>query len=712
MASALLNPAVVLAEIMREFRLSARSLVRTPVWTGMLVLTIALGVGSTASVNGFVRGLVAHASLTGDPETAGSISRIGQLLDAAALAVFVVACANVASFLLARASARALETAVRVAIGAGRKQLARQVVADSVTMAIAGALAGAILAFWIGRVVPALLFDEDAQKMAFAADPFGVAMITTVCAAITIACGLLPLIETRDDAGAIIQRENSGPSRRSTRLGAVLVVAQVTVCTLLVISTGLLFAGFRSALQTGAGRRLSYPLVVSIEALQSSSKTEEESSGMRYFDAAVRATEEIVSATSIAWTASVPGNRPAWQSFEFETPDLPLRNMPFVATSFTSRTLDTLIMPPAAGRLFGTRDTGTCGSVVITTEAARDIGADPIVGRSIETPSGEWVDIVGVVDVRDESVARVFHYAPDDEAAAVPTPGTYRAPHLQGSRASVLDVNIVSANYFGFMGFPLVDGRSFTPTSDRCRVAIVNKEAAERYFNGKAVGAALVDRLGRRSTIIGVIDQAKLRAASRDVPPTVYFPWQQDFLFRMTLMAETRGVSNAALERLRRRIAFIPGGREDRIIVRTLDEHLSRTAFAPERIATVLVGASAAIALSLGGLGLYGLMSEAARRRRREFSLRIALGAQGGHLFRHVIAEGVRLVAAGSIAGMLGSLLVAQSISRITPADESLSPWIWIAAPLTLALVVTVASLVPARRALASDPLLIMKVDR
>jgi ABC-type antimicrobial peptide transport system permease subunit len=95
----------------------------------------------------------------------------------------------------------------------------------------------------------------------------------------------------------------------------------------------------------------------------------------------------------------------------------------------------------------------------------------------------------------------------------------------------------------------------------------------------------------------------------------------------------------------------------------------------------------------------------------REFALRIALGARGGHVFGQVIAEGARLVIAGIVAGMLASVLVAQSISRITPANEPLSPWIWIAAPLTLALAVTAASVLPARKALASDPLLIMKDD-
>jgi len=448
-----------------------------------------------------------------------------------------------------------------------------------------------------------------------------------------------------------------------------------------------------------------------MEALQTSSKAVETTSGLRYFDDAVRATRDVAAATSVAWAATVPGNRPIWQSFEFETADLPLRAMSFVATPFTPRTLDTLIMPPAAGRLFGTRDAGKCGGVVLTTEAAREIGADPIIGRSIETPSGEWAEIVGVVDVRDEAVPRVFHYKPGGDEPVAPATATYRAPQLTPSQATELDVNIVSSNYFEVMGFPLVDGRSFTQTADPCRVAMVNEQAADLYFKGAAVGAAIIDRLGRRTRIIGVVGSAKLRAVSRAVPPTVYFPMEQDFLFRMTLVAETGGVDRAMLGRLHRRLAAIPGGREDRIIVRTLDDHLSRTSLAPERIATVLVAWSAAIAVALGMLGLYGLMSEASRRRRREFALRIALGARGGHVFRQVIAEGARLVVAGIIAGMLGSILVAQSISRVTPANEPLSPWIWVAAPLTLALAVTVASALPARKALGSDPLLIMKDD-
>jgi hypothetical protein len=701
---------VVLADFTREIRHSARSLGRTPIWTLMLILTIALGIASNASVDGFVRGLISQASLIDDPEAAESASRIGRLLRIVAIAVFAIACANVASFLLARASARVRETAVRVAIGAGRRQLARQVLADSVVIALAGAAAGAILAYWIARIVPSLLWSEDAAQLTFAADPAGVALIMAICSAITIACGLLPLIETRDDPAPIIQRESAGPSRASIRLGAGLVIVQVAACTLLVVSTGLLLAGFRSALQTSAGRRLSSPIVVSMEALQTSSKAVERSSGLQYFDAAILAIKEVTSASSIALAATVPGNRPSLQTFEFETPGLAKRELSLMATPFTTGTLETLMMPPLAGRLFGTRDAGPCGGVVITPEAARAIGPAPLVGRSIETPDG-WSDIVGVVDVRDDDVPRVFHYLPrGDEPVPPSAMAIYRAPELT-SQATVLDVNVVSPNYFEFMGFPLVDGRGFAEAIDPCRVAIVNTQAADRYFGGKAVGGAIIDRLGRRTAIIGVVDAAKLRAAGRSVPPTVYVPVEQDFLYRMTLIAETGGIGRADLERLHRRLELIPGGREDRIIVTTLDRHLSRTAFASERIATVLVGASTAIALALGMFGLYGLMSESARRRRREFALRIALGARGGHVIGQVLSEGMRLVVAGTVAGLLGSVLVSNWVSRITPADEPLSPWIWIAAPLTLALAVALASVLPARRALASDPLMIMKDD-
>jgi ABC-type antimicrobial peptide transport system permease subunit len=304
----------------------------------------------------------------------------------------------------------------------------------------------------------------------------------------------------------------------------------------------------------------------------------------------------------------------------------------------------------------------------------------------------------------------VFHYAPDsDEIAA--TPSTYRMLQITDAPAIVLDVNVVSSNYFDVIGLPILAGQRFGAQKHACRVAIVNQQAADRYFGGDAVGGAVIDSEGTRTTIIGVVGSTKLRAAQRDVPPTLYLPQEQDVQPRMTMILETEAISRATLRRLHQRLAQIAGGRDDRITVDTLDRHLSRTAFAPERIATVLVGASAALSLILGLLGLYGVMSDAARRRRREFALRIALGAQPPQLIGQVVAEGLRLVVAGALAGAAASFVVARWVSHVTPATDGPPLTVWLTAPILLAIAVGIASVLPARNALATDPLLIMRSE-
>jgi putative ABC transport system permease protein len=212
-----------------------------------------------------------------------------------------------------------------------------------------------------------------------------------------------------------------------------------------------------------------------------------------------------------------------------------------------------------------------------------------------------------------------------------------------------------------------------------------------------------------RTEIVGVVKSKALGAEQRTTEPTLFLPMLQDFLPRMTAMLVAPAADAAIVRTLQRRMAAVPGGRSDRMTVRLLDAYLGSTTLAPTRIATVFVTTFAALALLLGALGLYGAMAESARRRQREFAMRLALGAQSWRVMRQLMIEGMRLAAVGTAAGMVVSFGAARSLARLTPGAEWPPLSIWLAAPLLLAAAVAVASIIPARRAASVDLLSLMR---
>jgi ABC-type lipoprotein release transport system permease subunit len=684
--------------------------VRSPGLTCALLVTIAVGIGSNAVVHGFIRGLPAD-QLTTPAEGLGSL----RVLRAAAAAVFVVACGNVAAFLLARATARTRDVAVRVALGARRRHLTSQALAETVLIATGGGVAGAVFAIWSGDVIPALFFDADAEQLVPGFRTADVLAMAMLCVVVTIACGLAPLLEINArEPARVLQRESAGPSPLARRLRAVLVIVQLGCCCVLVISAHLVRNGFQAALQTGVGQRVGDAVLATVQVRDAASRAEAAANGLAYFSETERAAHRVPGVTASAWMARPPGSRPALMTLRVEPPSVPIHDITLDVRLFTARSIDEVVMPPIAGRMFGGEDTRNGCRVVVLNDVAADLlFGRQSVGRSMEDPAGQHVEIIGVVTtapaIAPRSAVRpvVYYYAdqarpPRDREG----PARFRVPREDLALTATLDANTVSADYFRALNILSIDGPGFPAGAERghCRSAIVDQRAANDYFAGSAPGGALIDDLGRRITIVGVVESAQLRYWQRPPHPAVYVLLEQNFLPRMTLLLRTSELRADTQRAIARQVAAVPGGKDD-IRVTTLSAHLSRNALAPERIASMLMGVAATLALVLGVLGAYAILAESARQQRRDAAVRLALGAPRLALLRQMVSNAMRLAAAGAAAGMIAALVVRSSLPQSSTETGMSNVRAWLDGPLVIFVLVSLASVLPMLRVLSVVPL-------
>ncbi len=644
------------------------------------------------------------------PEMADGMANVGSLLDFATGGVFFIACANIISFLLGRAFARSHETSLFIALGATRRQLTVELLWDSVVISIAGGLCGFLLSLWTVRVVPAFLFERDAEHLLLAPSLFSIVTASTACVGITILCGLMPFVLKPDShPAAVLRRESTGPSKAMTRFRGILVVTQMASCCVLVNLTGLLLDGLHSTLQTSSGHGLKDAVLITARAQPYLEKS--------YFEHIEQITRSS-GVLPIAWAARVPGSQPVWQSFRIEPQQLPYREILMDISWFTPESLSRFARLPAAGRLFGFEDR-KCRVAVINQEAAAELFGGNTVGRVVRDPMGLPVEIIGVVAEKVKGDGRFSHptiyYNSADQTASKPD-RTARSHFRAAIRAELaradLDANVVSPSYFEAMGLSLTSGPGFMngrPPME-CRVAVINEEAADLYFGSKAaVGAAVIDDRGIRTTIVGVVHSRPFGIFQQRSEPTIYFPMSQDCLRRMTLIAVSTKLKGPILPDLRRTVESVPGRSPDSVVIEKLSSHLARTAMAPLRIATLIFGASATTGILLSILGLFGVLSDAAQHRRRELAIRTALGAQPWRIVSYVLREGGRLAFAGALAGTVGALAFSRLLAHVTPGNPSPGLLAWLAAPLTLAAIVLIAGLLPGRRAMIINPLSIMR---
>lgn len=276
-------------------------------------------------------------------------------------------------------------------------------------------------------------------------------------------------------------------------------------------------------------------------------------------------------------------------------------------------------------------------------------------------------------------------------------------PPLAPGEDRPIHFTTATPGYFPAMGIPLVDGRAFTEGDDMDapHVALVNQEAARRYFGGRSpIGRQIV--WGNGATIVGVVGDVRLEDMAAEPPPIFYVP-QAQFAVRTATLAVRSGLPRESLVPAVRDVVRAVDRGAALFEVRTMDEVLADAVAKPRFASSVLVFFSAA-ALLLAALGLYGLLSYSVGRRRREIGVRMALGATPRRILSTVTGEGLRLVAIGVTGGSLLALAAGRGLQGLLFGVRATDPATLLVTSGLLLVVALAACLVPAARATRVEP--------
>jgi len=329
------------------------------------------------------------------------------LLLAAVGVVLLIACANVANLLLARSLSRRREIAVRLALGAGRRQLAVHLLAESLVLAVVGGLVGVVAARWGVRALVALVpRSVTVPGLADVGINTAVLVFTLgVSVAVALACGLVSAMTVRGESGsgALVAptRVTMGPSAR--RAASALVVFEVALAIVLLVGAGLILRSFTRLANVDPGFRADHVLTVGVGV--PADRYRDEPARQAFYARAFAAVREVPGVRDVGTAAVTPLTGNNW-TVPFERSDQPVpsgQRPPDVGwQAATGGYFTALRIPLLAGRLFNDRDSPTSPRVVIISDAVarRFFRGEPAVGRTI-TLGNTQAEIVGVVgDIR------------------------------------------------------------------------------------------------------------------------------------------------------------------------------------------------------------------------------------------------------------------------------------------------------------------------
>jgi predicted permease len=532
----------------------------------------------------------------------GEVRRPLVVLLGAVSLLLLITCVNIASLLLARATARDGELAVRAALGAGRRRIVRQLLTESMLLSLLGGLLGVGLAFASLRAVRSGGLGVPGIATA-GIDPFMLAFAVGISVGCGILFGLLPALRAaRPSLQQSLRADARGAAGgRGQRLRSGLVFAEVALAVVLVVGAGLATKSFSRLIAVDPGFKTDRALV----AMMSIGDNHEREERLDYY----------------------------------------------------YRVLDAIAGVPGVTAVGAVRDLPT-----------RGIG------------EGGRVNAVGSTLRTDQLPMMQFHQ--------------------------------VSEGYFKAMGIPLKEGRFFSRTdrSPRPLVAIINEELGRRLWPGATsyLGKSL-DFGDLPVPVVGVVGNIRQGGFAAPSEPTVYLHAMQSFRSRMSIVARTKGDPRPVAAAVRRAIWSVDPT-QTITQVTTLADVVGKSV-ARQRALAWLLALFGIIGLTLGALGIYGVLAFSVAQRRKEIGVRVALGASPGEVTRMILRQGLALAAGGVIVGVLGARLLARSMQEVLFDIQPNDITTFVQVIVVLLGAAALASWLPARRALRIDPISALRAD-
>lgn len=540
--------------------------------------------------------LTLHEAIVGDVR-----ATLLLLFGAVGLVLFI-ACTNVANLLLARAGAREKEIAVRLALGADRTRVIRQLLTESTLLGMAGGAGGLVATFATIATIVSQLPGQVPRTSEIGVDGAVLAFSAAVSVLAGLVFGMAPAIKsTRYGPGTALSESSRGASlgRGRHRLNNGLVVTEVALAMVLVISAGLMLKSFALLKRVDVGFRAE-SLVSLFPLLDADRFTGEQ--GSQYYESVlerVRAVPGVESATAIGW-------------------GLPM-------TSW------------GAGVPY----------------------------------------LVEGQDIPDGVVSQVANF------------------------------RTVTPEYFETMGIPLLHGRYFTTADhqDAPPVGIVNETfVATHWPDEDPLGKRLLRTDGTEwLTVIGVARNIQQHQLDQAPKPQAYAPVSQAGYGRAYVIARTAQDPTTILTPVREAVQGVDRSVpivQVRTMLDVIDASLGNT-----RFYTTLFGAFAVLALLLGTIGVYGVMSYVTSQRTKEIGVRVALGAAPRDVIRSTLGRSLVPVLSGIGIGIAAAVGLTRLLAGMLFEVATTDPLIFGGVAAALAVTGLAASYLPALRASRVDPM-------